>query len=511
MANSSILLDNDEKTEVPAAVRLAQQQGFLSMEKQPVVPVAKLFFSFDIVNSTVYKANTVNWPIIIKGLLDYIRRCVQREADLQGASLWRVIGDEMVFVYQIIDKRELYPAVDAIFRITQRVSLSIRTGKFFNTLEEQKLQKAEIEVLKSQEILSIKAAAWIAAISKEMKSPYDNIQTEYESDGSNIPIVEYLGRDIDTGFRLKAYTQRRRLIVSFELACLIAEFLEKEAENLFYIIDYAKLKGVWNRALYPIIWYYKKETLKEANELSGTDEEILDFKDSFYYDEADGNELVERYIARQRRKDNQEIIASQMYKVRTMCKKICVDRNLKRKIEYLKNIMGGNVQIKNGDDRPAPLKLHCAVVCCDIENKKILICKRGNAKEENCGKWEFGCAKARGSQHLADTIKEYYSEKFGVDIELVLDESRDEKQPIPLAIYEVPIDAGATKKGIIFVAKVKNPQAIAQYRQNDEHSSIKWVKQEELEKIAEENAVTDFHNTANIVFEKWNDLFGKDD
>lgn len=135
MANSSILLDNDEKTEIPAAVRLAQQQGFLSMEQQPVVPVAKLFFSFDIVNSTVYKANTVNWPIIIKGLLDYIRRCVQREADLQGASLWRVIGDEMVFVYQIIDKRELYPAVDAIFRITQRVSLSIRTGKFFNTFD----------------------------------------------------------------------------------------------------------------------------------------------------------------------------------------------------------------------------------------------------------------------------------------------------------------------------------------------------------------------------------------
>lgn len=32
MANSSILLDNEEKTEIPAAVRLAQQQGFLSME-----------------------------------------------------------------------------------------------------------------------------------------------------------------------------------------------------------------------------------------------------------------------------------------------------------------------------------------------------------------------------------------------------------------------------------------------------------------------------------------------
>lgn len=503
-----MLLNDDEKTEIPAAVKLAQQQGFLPIEKQTVAPVAKLFFSFDIVNSTVYKVNTVNWPIIIKGLLDYIRRCVQRETDLQGASLWRVIGDEMVFVYQIIDKKELYTAVDAIFRITQRVSTSIRTGSFFNTLEEQKLQKAEIEVLKTQEILSIKAAAWIAAISKEMESPYDNIQTEYESDGTNIPMVEYLGRDIDTGFRLKAYTQRRRLIVSFELACLIEEFLGEEAEDLFYIIDYAKLKGVWNGALYPIIWYYKKETLKAV---SGMNEKILDFQDSFYYDEADGNELVERYMTRMNEKGKSEIIDSKMYKIHEMRKKICVDRNLTEKIEYLKNIMGGNVQVKNGDDWPAPLKLHCAVVCCDIENKRILICKRGSAKEENCGKWEFGCAKARGSQHLADTIKEYYSEKFGVDIELALNESRDEKQPIPLAIYEVPIGAGATKKGIIFVAKVKNPQVIAQYRQNDEHSSIRWVKQKELEEIEVEKAVTDFHNTANMVFEKWDDLFGKGD
>ena len=66
MANSSILLDNDEKTEVPAAVRLAQQQGFLSMEKQPVVPVAKLFFSFDIVNSSLspkFRPLTNSFPL----------------------------------------------------------------------------------------------------------------------------------------------------------------------------------------------------------------------------------------------------------------------------------------------------------------------------------------------------------------------------------------------------------------------------------------------------------------
>jgi hypothetical protein len=45
---------------------------------------------------------------------------------------------------------------------------------------------------------------------------------------------------------------------------LIAEFLEKEAENLFYIIDYAKLKGVWNRAIDPD--YGKEESRKQEIE-----------------------------------------------------------------------------------------------------------------------------------------------------------------------------------------------------------------------------------------------------
>ena len=177
-SNGKLLINEiaKKRMDIPDAVKQAQQQGYpLKVDASELTSTVKLFFSFDIVNSTVYKTNTAEWPIVIKGFLSYIRRCVQRENDLEGSFLWRVIGDEMVFVYPISSRDELYLAVDAIFRVTQRVSLSIHTGKFFETLEEQSLQSREIAVLKNQDVLSVKAAAWIATINQKIGTPYDTI------------------------------------------------------------------------------------------------------------------------------------------------------------------------------------------------------------------------------------------------------------------------------------------------------------------------------------------------
>ena len=330
-SNSKLLINEiaKKRMDIPDAVKQAQQQGYpLKVDASELTSTVKLFFSFDIVNSTVYKTNTAEWPIVIKGFLSYIRRCVQRENDLEGSFLWRVIGDEMVFVYPISSRDELYLAVDAIFRVTQRVSLSIHTGKFFETLEEQSLQSREIAVLKNQDVLSVKAAAWIATINQKIGIPYDTIQIVYPSDASNMPIVEYLGRDMDVGFRLKAYTQRRRLVVSFELAYLLNEWGGEQKNNL-NIIGYEKLKGVWNDSLYPIIWYYNNKTVSEVWESLGLSGNAPKFKDSFYYDEMVGNELVQHFLARVRfPSDNKDLIEPAMYEIDKACSKICNDTNL---------------------------------------------------------------------------------------------------------------------------------------------------------------------------------------
>ena len=95
------------------------------------------------------------------------------------------------------------------------------------TLEGQSIQKSEIEILMMQNPLSIKAAAWIAIVNNKLDSPYEYIKFNYSASSQNQIIIEYLGRDIDAGFRLKSYTQDRRLIVSFELAYLLMD-LEKQ-------------------------------------------------------------------------------------------------------------------------------------------------------------------------------------------------------------------------------------------------------------------------------------------
>ena len=101
--------------------------------------------------------------------------------------------------------------------------------------------------MKSQNILSLQAAAWIAIVSPKSEQfigAYENIIEKYEINGKG-KILEFLGQDIDAGFRIKSQTQERRMVVSFELACILAkrtEYLSK-----LFIITYKNLKGIWKK------------------------------------------------------------------------------------------------------------------------------------------------------------------------------------------------------------------------------------------------------------------------
>lgn len=162
---------------VPAEVASAGKEHSENAEEKEQMhyPKVHLFFSFDIVNSTMYKALTGNWPLVIRSLLEDIRSRVHRIDTLLASYLWRVIGDEMIFVLPIQSETVLVDAVDAIFEVTQRISISLRSGRFFDLIEDQSIQESEISLLKSQNTLSIKAAAWIAVINDKNASPFDNI------------------------------------------------------------------------------------------------------------------------------------------------------------------------------------------------------------------------------------------------------------------------------------------------------------------------------------------------
>lgn len=497
---------------VPAEVASAGKEHSENAEEKEQMhyPKVHLFFSFDIVNSTMYKALTANWPLVIRSLLEDIRTRVHRIDTLIASYLWRVIGDEMIFVLPIQSETVLEDAVDAIFEVTQRISISLRSGRFFDLLEGQSIQASEISLLKSQNTLSIKAAAWIAVINDKNESPFDNIAFDYSASSQNRSIREFLGKDIDAGFRLKEYTQDRRLCISVELAYLLPQ--KKQIKNL-EIMDYVRLKGVWNDNLYPIIWYYNSEVVHTCmREMTGQTDEIS-FAKSFRYDETDKNPMIRKYFSRSNKEkqnnveSNEYKLARSMYTAQKALPKIVLDRNLQPKIDYFKQHLTDELFVIQSEPYAHPLELHCAVVCCDVYNRKVLITHRGSEHTTNPGKWEFGCAKVGSKDVLVESVVAHYKRAFGLNIELVMDQSRKDQQPIPIAIYELKKNANNVVKGVILVAKVHHPISPDEFRPEGEHDKIRWIGKDELDHYSENDTINDFHNTLNKVFAKFDSYF----
>ena len=78
---------------------------------------------------------------------------------------------------------------------------------------------------------------------------YDNLLERYKL-REGYGLIEFLGNDIDAGFRIKKETENRRMVISFELAYILA----KDTDYLknIHIITYKTLRGIWQNRLYPI-------------------------------------------------------------------------------------------------------------------------------------------------------------------------------------------------------------------------------------------------------------------
>lgn len=494
---------------IPPAVLAAGTQKVTETlgQERATHPQTYIFFSFDIVNSTRYKATTGNWPLVIRSLLDTIRERVVRTDSLSDSRLWRVIGDEMIFITPVRSKANLREIVSKIFEVTQKVSISLKCGKFFDSIQGQELKSTEIETLKSQNTLSIKAAAWIAVINAQLVTPYDNIAIHYEGSAQDESISEFLGEDIDAGFRLKAYTQDRRLCLSVELAAFI------EKKSLLYVMDYTRLKGVWNESLYPVIWYYDEDAVSLCQEEITGERQKIPFANSFRYDETDQNPIVQRFFARGGKKQrnfggdiaSNYSVAPCMFVAESAIKKIIADRNMQTKLNYIEKFFADEPQMI--EIHPAPLELHCAVVCCDTLNRRVFATRRSENHRTNPQKWEFGCARALSNEALAQTVTKQYLQAFGLRIELCMDKSRDDQQPLPLAVYELSKTEGNIAKGVIFVAKVVNPLDADNFRPEGKHTEVKWVSRENINEIPDNEAVKDFKRTLTNVLDNMDYYF----
>ncbi len=196
-----------------------------------------IFMSVDIADSTSFKEKGHSldddplWleafetffkevPLVLMG---QIAKAFAKTDDLPDIGVWKVIGDEIVFRARARSAEEALLVTEAFYRtvVTYDASFVERWP------------------------LRIRGCCWAA------RFPGRNIEFEIP-EMAGIGYIDYLGPDVDLGFRLISQADRGQVILSMNLAEALASLPERRGMQ-FHYVDRKVLKGVFVGRPYPLI------------------------------------------------------------------------------------------------------------------------------------------------------------------------------------------------------------------------------------------------------------------
>jgi len=460
--------------QLTADIKNTISQKITSMLKEPKLTEDDLyggiylFYSFDLVNSTIFKtSHAEEWPSVFKYFYDLIEK--ELESAHSGVRVWKYIGDEVLFYKRITRLEELHSAPSKVWNVIKTV-----TNNLYKEHERTRM------------VLFIKSTMWIANVryGGDLYSKSEKIEGNDASniifpvsveEGSQVGVYDFLGPDIDLGFRLSKFTGKSKVLLSAELAYLLYRQrgeVENDSnpnyrvEDNLRIVSYEKLKGIMNERRYPIVWYH--ETWNER---------------SFDYDEHFESDIV------------QKLLNGKFHPIDKI-DKIFVDLNLKSKIEKYLKIVPKSKEGK-GDIPFVPQarqsEVHCAAICFSSEGK-LMIAKRPSHKRRLAGLWQFGCGQLSLNQSFQDCLIKSYMHDFGIKLNLLGDD------PIPVATYTVQGEKNRKIPGILFLAVVDQVPANQSYLET-KHDEVKWVEINYLDDKADEEFVPKFKESAKLAYE----------
>ncbi len=369
-----------------------------------------LFISFDIVNSTWMKnKEPEKWPIINSEFYDSVKSCfsidtydkkIWKENSTNfkellnrggGFRIWKLVGDEVVIYCRILASEVLYEAI--LFADQAKTEI-------LNKMKMQKLLKGS-SLLES---FALKTSIWIADCGAKEK--YKNIIYDPTKLGitSGTPhVIDFLGPDMDEGFRLTRLSEKNKVLVSPKLVYTMYKYFDSIGKrdkleilkSNFKIIKYETLKGVWEERPYPVIVFHHSF---EENYL-----------DDLEYDEILSSSLcsVIRELGFQR------ICQDEIFSINRL-EKIFKDMNLTEEMnriqEYLQDADAGKLVVKR--TRTLEERQFFQIVCvCHDEEKDLFFLEKD---ENNC--WSFGHHVPRSNIALKESLMKGYKQSYDIDL-----------------------------------------------------------------------------------------------
>ena len=164
---------------------------------------------------------------------------------LPNITVWKVIGDEIVFRAQARSAEEALLITEAFYR-----TVVIYDARFVERWP-----------------LRLRGCCWAA------RFPGRNIEIKIP-EMAGIGYVDYLGPDVDLGFRLMSQGDRGQVIVSLNLAEALAALPDRRGLQ-FHYVDRKVLKGIFDGRPYPLILVTLPDCMPELWQWEETESQQL--------------------------------------------------------------------------------------------------------------------------------------------------------------------------------------------------------------------------------------------
>lgn len=195
-----------------------------------------------------------DWSKVITDLFSDFNTCFNKFLAIEEERYpWKFLGDELIYCFEVKSEKEVYDYTLAFYKTLRSID-----SKYIET-----------------KLIRLKGSAWTAGFPVRNRIIETPIPKLYMKDATGqykeflYPHNDYIGPEMDIGFRIGKNTYPGFIVISLELAYILLNKTITDSpidEFRVYNVGWEPLKGVWQDKKYPVLWLQLPDTYDKSKE-----------------------------------------------------------------------------------------------------------------------------------------------------------------------------------------------------------------------------------------------------